>query len=533
MEQLYYHGDIITMENEQDHPESIFVRNGIIAAVGTLEEMKQLAGPDTEMIDLNGHTLMPSFIDAHGHVSLTTDGTTMADLSVAKSFDDVVRILKEFQEANRIPEGEPIFGSGYDHTFLKEFAHPTREVLDRVSAVSPICIWHNSQHMCVINSPLLDLMGITEESEDPKGGTIGRAEGDKRPSGYLEESATFPLRRYQMQFPGNLEQQIYDGQMVYARQGITTVQDGATIINSFRSLKKMANEGRLFLDIVSYISLMIEEVDDILDQNEDRIDHYINHFKIGGVKAVLDGSPQGKSAWMTKPYENSGDYCGYRWMKDDVLIPSYRKSLDRNLQILTHCNGDAAADQMLDAYEKAYRESMNPYKEKLRPVMIHCQTVRDDQLDRMPDLHMIPSIFVDHVNFWGDIHLQNLGEARAHHISPVKAAMDRNLVYNFHTDTPVIQPNLLHTVWTAVNRLTSGGVVLGEDQKISAFDALKGITINAAFEYGEETTKGSIKPGKRADLVILSENPLKIDPMMIKDITVLQTIKDGNTVYQA
>ncbi len=206
--------------------------------------------------------------------------------------------------------------------------------------------------------------------------------------------------------------------------------------------------------------------------------------------------------------------------------------MDENRQLLVHCNGDAASEQFLNAYEKAIAESSNPNKDNLRPVMIHCQTVRNDQLDRMAKLNMIPSIFVGHVYYWGDVHMRNFGPERGHHISPVKDALDRGMVINFHQDTPITKPNMLHSVWAAVNRISRGGNVIGEDQKIGVYDALKAVTINAAYEYFEEDSKGSIKEGKRADLVILSDDPMAVDPTAIKDIQVLETIKDGKTIYK-
>ena len=203
------------------------------------------------------------------------------------------------------------------------------------------------------------------------------------------------------------------------------------------------------------------------------------------------------------------------------------------MQALVHCNGDAAGDQFLRCFEEMYALSDNPNKENLRFTMIHCQTARKDQLEKMAQYKMVPSIFVAHVNYWGDVHLKNLGSVRGNYISPVKDALEAGLVYNFHTDTPVTKPDMLHSVWSAVNRISRKGVLVGADQRIGVYDALKGVTINAAYEYFEENEKGSIKAGKRADLVILSANPLKVDPMAIRDIKVLETVKDGETVYTA
>jgi predicted amidohydrolase YtcJ len=260
---------------------------------------------------------------------------------------------------------------------------------------------------------------------------------------------------------------------------------------------------------------------------------YVDHVKIGGYKILLDGSPQGRTAWMRKPYENSGDYCGYPWLTDEQVHECVKKSIADNQQLLTHCNGDAASEQLLNVYEAELAASDNPNKANLRPVMIHCQTVGDDQLDRMAAIKMVPSIFVGHTWYWGDVHLKNFGDARGRRVSPVKSALDRGLVYNFHTDTPITRPIMLHSAWAAANRITRSGAEIGPEQRVSAYEALKGITINSAYAYFEEDTKGSIKAGKRADLVILSENPLKGDAMKIRDIKVLETIKDGETIYKA
>ena len=271
---------------------------------------------------------------------------------------------------------------------------------------------------------------------------------------------------------------------------------------------------------------------EVIKDNPKMVRTYKKHLKLGGYKVVLDGSPQGRSAWMSQPYlGGEEDYCGYPWMPDEEVYQYALQAVDDNQQLLAHCNGDAAGDQFLNAYESALAKSSNPNKDNLRPVMIHCQTARNDQLDRMAEMNMVASIFVGHVYYWGDIHVKNFGEERGNHISPVKDAMDRGLSVNFHQDTPVTKPYMMHSVWCAVNRISRNGTVIGADQKISVYDALKAVTINAAYEYFEEDSKGSIKEGKRADLVILDRNPLETEAMELKDIKVLETIKDGKTIY--
>ncbi|MGO0862293.1 amidohydrolase family protein, partial [Clostridioides difficile] len=193
---------------------------------------------------------------------------------------------------------------------------------------------------------------------------------------------------------------------------------------------------------------------------------YVNRFKIGGYKIFLDGSPQGKTAWLTKPYENSEDgYCGYPIYKDEEVEKFINISVEEKMQLLTHCNGDAAADQLINSFEKVIKEKN--IKDDMRPVMIHAQTVREDQVDEMKKINMIPSYFVAHTYYWGDIHIKNLGESRAFKISPLKTTIEKGLIYTLHQDTPVIAPNMLETIWCAVNRITKKGVLIGENEKIS------------------------------------------------------------------
>lgn len=537
MQTLYHNGDIITMENESDHPEAVLVENGLIKAVGTFEALASQKAADCHMIDLNGKTLMPSFIDGHGHISMaSTQYLANANLEDAENFDDIVQILKDFISSNQIPAGKVVIGCLYDHNYLEEKRHPDKWVLDRASTEHPILISHTSSHMGAANSLALKNAQIDASTPDPQGGMIAHDPQTGEPTGYLEEAAYMMVKKSNEPKLPDPEELLAGVQDIYAANGITTAQDGATGANILSLIRKVGDAGRLKIDIVTYPMAMnaaLETLPQLMEENQDIAGKYQNHVKIGGYKVVLDGSPQGKSAWMSEPYEDSGDYRGYPWLTDDQLHKSIKKALSDGQQLLTHCNGDAAAQQLLDIYEQEFAASDNPNKADLRPVMIHCQTVREDQLDRMQKLQMIPSIFICHTWYWGDVHLKNFGEMRGRRISPARSALDRGLIYNFHTDTPVTQPKMLHTVWAAVNRITRSGVEIGPEQRIGVYDALKGITINAAYAYFEEDSKGSIKEGKRADLVILDRNPLKVDQMAIRDINVLETIKDGETIYKA
>lgn len=531
MAEIYYGGSIVTMENEYDAPEAVLVEKGIIRKVGSLQELSALA-TRAKLHDLKGGCLMPGFIDPHSHVALNGQMAMFADLSDCRCFDDVVAQMTRYIAENKITPKNVAMGFGYDHNFLEEQQHPTKEVLDRVSKTVPVAIMHVSGHLGCGNSALLAMAGVDKNTPDPQGGRFGRVQGSTEPNGYFEEAAMMGLQDCMKKIKLNIGKMLNGLQKAYIENGITTLQEGAANKGNLTLLKLADLLGKLKADVVVYPQL--PEGDKLYQKNAAMDGRYKKHLKLGGYKMILDGSPQGRSAWMSQPYLGGDpDYCGYPWLKDQQALDFCRRALADNRQILTHCNGDAASQQFLDAYEKAYAESNNPNKANLRPVMIHCQTVRTDQLDRMTALNMIPSIFVGHVYYWGDVHMKNFGPQRGHRISPAKEALDRGLVINFHQDTPVTKPNMMHSVWAAVNRQSRLGNLIGEEQKIGVYDALKAVTINAAYQYFEEDSKGSIKAGKRADFVVLDRNPLEVDPMELKDIRVLETIKDGKTIYKA
>lgn len=520
METIYCNGDIITMEQNR-YAESVFVKDGIIKCVGNYSDIIKFKTHNTELVNLDKKTMLPAFIDAHSHITAVASSLRCVPLNAALNFDDIIKKLIDFKKERNLNDDEWIVGFGYDNNFLKEKKHPTKEVLDKIP--NPVLISHTSGHMGVVNSLGLKKLNITSKTQNPDGGIIGRVDNTDEPNGYLEENA---FMNYSKSFNNPSDDEmcnlIKEAQQIYLKNGITTIQDGLTKDKDFKALKLVSNKNLLIADIVSYIDL--NNFKYILDENKNYLGKYNNKYKIGGYKIFLDGSPQGRTAWMTKPYEND-NYCGYPTYETKKVVEFIKTALTENVQIIAHCNGDAAADQYLKAYKIALEETRS--KNNLRPVMIHAQFLRHDQLDDLKSINMIPSYFIAHTYYWGDIHIKNFGKQRAFHISPAKATVEKNLIYTFHQDTPVIAPNMLETIWCAVNRITKEGVVLGEDERIDVYDALKAVTINSAYQYFEENQKGSIKENKKADFVVLDQNPLKVDSMSIKDIKVLQTIKNG------
>lgn len=522
-ETIFYGGDIITMEDAAC--EAVLVRGGRIAAAGRFTDAKALA-PEAERIDLRGKTIIPAFLDSHSHILSFASSLGFVSLNDARSFDEIAAAIRRFCETSHKKPGEWVVGFGYDHNFLREKKHPTRETLDRAAPGNPVLIANASGHMGSANTAALRELGITRDTPDPEGGRIGRDEAGE-PSGYLEENAFISMTSL---VPGPTMEQLSDqfeqAQDIYLSYGITTAQEGRVRPEQMKMLGWLAENGRLKLDIVCYA----EENGHagLFEKYGEYSAGYRNRLKLGGYKIFLDGSPQGKTAWMEEPYEGEGEYRGYPVHPDERVREFVRKAVEEKRQLLAHCNGDAAAGQYIAACE-AYGD--DKAVKAIRPVMIHAQTVRPEQLKRMKPLGMLPSFFAAHVYHWGDVHRKNLG-ARAGGISPLRSAAACGIPFTLHQDTPVLLPDMLQTMWCAVNRRTKEGAILGPGERVSAEEALRGVTANAAYQYFEEKEKGTIKEGKQANLVILDRNPLKVPPEEIKDITVLATMREGKILYR-
>jgi predicted amidohydrolase YtcJ len=533
---VFINGDIVTVNDAQPTAEAVAVRDGKILAVGTRASVEKQAGDNVELRDLQGHTLLPGFIDTHGHISYTAFNQASVNVSSppvgkAENIAGLLDLLRAGRE--KFPDAPWLTAWGYDDSLLAEKRHPTREDLDQVATEYPIMLRHVSGHFITCNSRCLELAGISAATENPKGGVIRRLPGTNEPDGVLEESAMGQVFAALPQ--PDAEQRLAllgPAQHYYASYGITTVQDGAISGEEITIMRQAAERGMLYLDVVAfpYEQMPGTSMDDFPPST-----NYQGRFRVGGVKLVLDGSPQGKTAFLTQPYLHPphGQQEGYRGypMLDDEEVDAYiAHAFANKVPVLAHANGDAAADQLIAAVRAANTKYGAADR---RPVMIHAQTVREDQQDAMRDEGIIPSYFSAHTFYWGDWHRDSVfGVERASRISPLKTTVDRGMPFTTHNDTPIVPPDMMRLLWASVNRITRSGQVLGEAQRISPLQALKSMTINGAYQYFEEQRKGSIEVGKFADFVILDKNPLKVEPLAIVDISVLETIKEGVSIYQ-
>ncbi len=532
---LYRGGPVLTVDADDRVVEALLVDGERIVAAGSEAELRART-PDAHVVELEGRALVPGFVDAHGHfpgegLSALAANLNSPPIGPVRTIDELVEALR--RRADETDPGEWIAGWGYDDTLLEEKRHPTRRDLDRASERHPIIALHISGHLAVANGPALAAVGIDATTPDPDGGRIRRDPATGEPDGVLEETAFEPIARETLQ-PGAIDglRIVREANARAVRAGITTAQIGLAAEGMITGLAWMSRLSLIPIRLVAWPGK--EVADEMLDGAWEPPSVDPARFEIGAVKMVADGSIQGYTGYLSEPYhvppDGDPDYRGYPRLSAEELRERVGRYHAAGLQIAVHGNGDASIDDILDAYEAAQAE--NP-REDARHVVIHAQMTRDDQLDRMGELGVVPSFFSLHTFYWGDRHREIfMGPERAARMSPARGAADRGVRFTIHADSPVVPMEPLRLMWAAVNRRTRSGQVVGPEQRITPREALRAVTIDPAWQHFQEGDRGSLEPGKLADLVILSRSPLE-EPETIDEIRVLETIVGGKSVWRA
>ena len=551
---LYTGGDILTMRGSApEYVESLVVRDGNILFAGSLADAKKRIAPGAATIDLGGKTLLPGFIDTHGHFVYFGKNLVDANLFGCTDIADLVARMKK--QVEQTPADGWIVGFGYQARGLKEGRAPTSEELDQVSADRPVMIVDSSGHLGAANAAAFKAAGITAETPDPTGGMFTRKADGKSLAGPMEETALNAVRSKRPPFTGELAARTITGAAeVWASHGQTTAMEaGLGLGNDDIGIVLNAIDKQL-LPIDLYVAAKDSALDDTLAAaytvasqynpqaggiveklraaRPDLNQRYVNRVRLGGVKFWLDGSLD--TAWFTQPYTQnppgkSGAFSGYRQIPDEALDAIFEKYWPTQLQIHMHMNGDAAADQALAAIAKAVKKhGMHDH----RPVFVHATWLRPDQIEKMKACGAIPSFLTAGIIPGGDAVVKLWGTERSAGAMASRSFLRAGLPFTYSHDAPVSPvPSILALVDAGVNRLSGSGKVVGSDERVGPYDALRAVTVTAAYQLKEEQTKGTLEPGKLADLVILDKNPLKVEPTTIKDIAVVETIKEGRTVY--
>ena len=535
-------GPILTMNDNAMRAEAIAERDGKIIAVGSLATVMKLKGADTQVIDLDGRALLPGFVDAHGHVMMGGVQALAANVLAppdgnVKDIASLQKTLREWIEANKetVEKIDLIVGFGYDNATLAELRHPTRDDLDQVSRDVPIILAHQSGHLFAVNSKALAITGITADTPNPEGGVIRRKAGSQEPNGVLEETAGFPVFVKLLSRAGSDSGKTFvkAGSELWAKYGYTTAQEGRSVPGTVSIMQQVADAGDLKVDVVTYPDVLVDR--DMIKQKASA--QYVNHFRVAGAKLTIDGSPQGFTAWRDRPYYKPvGDYPegyrGYPAATTDQVVDAIDWAFANDVQILTHANGEAASDLLLSSINIA--ELKHGADKDRRPVLIHGQFLREEQVDTIKRLNVFPSLFPMHTFYWGDWHTEHtIGPELAPNISPTGWVRQRGMMFSTHHDAPVAFPDSMRVLYATVNRIARGsGKVIGPDQRVDVMTALKAMTIWPAWQHFEEKQKGSLEVGKLADFVVLSQDPTAVDPKTLDQLKVTETIKEGQTVYR-
>jgi predicted amidohydrolase YtcJ len=551
---IYSGGDILTMHGPTpEYVESLAVKDGTIVFAGPLADARTFIGPRTKAVNLDGKTLLPGFIDTHGH--FVYFGKNLVDANLFGCADVADLVARMRKQAERTPADGWIVGFGYQARGMKEGRPPTSAELDQVAADRPVMVVDSSGHLGAANAAAFQAAGITADTPDPTGGQFARGPDGKSLLGPMEETALNAVRSKRPPFTGELAARAITGAAdVWASHGQTTAMEaGLGLGNDDIGIVLHAIDEKL-LPIDLYVAAKDSALDDTLAAaysvgsqynptaggvveklraaRPDLDRRYVNRVRLGGVKFWLDGSLD--TAWFTQPYtENppgkTGAFAGYRQIPDEVLDGVFEQYWPTELQIHMHMNGDAAADQALAAIDKAVKKhGMRDH----RPVFVHATWLRIDQIEKIRACGAIPSFLTAGIIPGGDAVVKLWGPERSAGAMAARTFLRSGLPFTFSHDAPVSPvPSILALVDAGVNRLSGSGKVVGPDERIPPYDALRAVTATAAYQLKEEKTKGTLEPGKLADLVILDRNPLKVEPTTIKDILVVQTIKEGRTVY--
>lgn len=539
---IWMGGPIITMNDKAMRAEAVAVANGKIIAIGKRSHVMKLKGQDTKMFDLGGRTMVPGFVDAHGHVVVGGLQALSANLLAppdgkVQDIASLQQTLRDWVQANAstVEKIKLIVGFGYDNSQLKELRHPTKEELDAVSSDIPIIIIHQSSHLAVVNSAMLKEVGYDANKKDPPGGVIQRKAGTTEPNGVLEETAFFAAIPVVLGRVGQdgLKTFAREGSKLWARFGYTTAQEGRATPQIADLLKQVAAEGGFSNDINVYSDILLGR--DYIKTNQSAT--HVNRFRLAGAKLTIDGSPQGFTAWRDRPYYKPvgnypPGYSGYAAASAEDVMSAIQWASENDVQIITHANGERASDLLIASHRAA--QARFPKARERRPVLIHGQFLREDQLDNLKALSIFPSLFPMHTFYWGDWHLDHtIGPDAGKNISPTGWAMKRGMIFSSHHDAPVAFPDSMRVLDATVTRRARGsGRIVGPEQRVSVITALKSMTLWPAYQHFEEKTKGSLEVGKLADFAILSKDPTAVEPTTIADIQVTETVKEGKTIFR-
>ncbi len=539
---IYHSGNVITVDESFSLAQAVAVKDGLILAVGSDDIVDQYAAENTVLVDLHGKAMMPGIYDSHGHLNTFMMAGNWANLQLnsadfysttPNTMDDIVAALIQYKEEKGLSDEAPIIGWGYHESRLVEKRMPTKEDLDRVSTTQPVIAINLGMHVYTLNSKALEMMGIDESTPDPEGCKIYRVEGTNEPNGQIQ-GTSIRANVLEMFNDTSTEAKLAGfeaAQMRYLSVGITTAQEGLSRDDTVATLTAAGEAGSLILDVIAYPSW--NEASKLLREFPAyQGGEYVNHVKIIGEKIQSDGTLS-SGAFLTQPFQGTEDNYGLEYISSEDMESAIREAFQNGRQVIVHAMGDAAIDKFMSIYEQVAKEEGMDVSTR-RDVIIHSSAMRRDQMPKAKELNLICSFYSTASTGLYELYCQTLGKARADLTHPMQSAINAGIVTTLHNDAPIAGPDPFIMMYSAVNRVSVlTNTPFGPEERISVEDAIRSMTINGAYQHFEEDIKGSIEPGKHADLIILNADPLTLNPLDFQILKTLETIKDGVSVYKA
>jgi len=534
--ELWHDGTIITMDGAKPQTvPAVVVRDGRIVFTGPEAKARQLAGNGAEDHDLHGATMLPGFVDAHSHFSLLMQVNTGIDLDAGAQppadIPSLITLVREGIARKHIADDDWVIAWNYKDAALAEKRHVTRDDLDAAFPGRKVLLMHFTGHGLVASSAALAAAGVNDDTPNPPGGLLLR-DAKGRPNGVVFEAALAPFYKT-LSHPdlARLLDALDETQLQYARNGFTHAQDGASLLEQVNFLTSPAAVARMKIDLA--VLPHFSDLEAILKRQNLKFGTYQGHVKLQGIKFVLDGSPQARTAYSTRDYALGSPEGNHPWHGQPIISQEQFSSMarlvhDRGWQIFVHANGDAAIDMAIKGFDALGIKAADDR----RPIVIHSQFQRPDQLAAYARIGVGPAYFSNHTYYFADTHRTNFPGEVVDFISPFKAAMKAGLHLSNHSDAPVTRLDPFTQLWSSMARTSLSGVVSGADQRLTAYEGLQMLTTGPAWQVFEENRKGRIKPGLLADFVVLDRNPLTTPLDQIRSIKVMMTVKEGQTVWQ-
>jgi predicted amidohydrolase YtcJ len=553
---IYFNATIVTLDEQLPQAQAMLVKDGIITALGTNAEINKLKTDNILSVDLKGATILPGFIDSHTHVALSAFLESMVDLSgfTHKTNEAVWNHLKKSIDDKKA--GDWVVCKGLDPILTEDLIAPNMAFLDKIAPNNPLVIISQSLHTYWANSKAFELTGITKESKNPSKSSYYEKDADGNLTGLIAEQKAFaPFLEQLKNGPLSSKKLINSTTNVlknYAKNGNTTIVSAGLTINDAKPLrlyKHLSNNKPSFINQVlatfgmlpkrtqnprHFIYIRYDKA--FLLSNRKNQDN--DFYNILGVKHWYDGSPYTGSMYIEEPYmisEFSQNKLhipegsrGQPLIKKEDLIQFIKDYHRKGWQIAIHTQGDIANKNVLEAFSEV-NKTLDTKNGRHR--IEHCLLLSDSSITTMKALHITPSFHINHLYFYGKALKENIiGNQRANKILPLLSAQNKDIKFSLHADQPMFESNPLRLIQTAVERQTKEGDTLGFNQRISTLNALKAMTINAAWQIHMEDKIGSLKKGKYADFIILDKNPLITPIHQIQDIKILKTVVNGNVV---